>query len=591
MTKNGAPRAKTRQSFSIKPLRFLWQFLAQYPRELWLSFVGVVISALAILSLGYEVRSLVDSGIGKEVNLWPMLGLIVLSLILAASAYMRTYTTARLSDKIIAHLKEDLFAQSMRFTQQVYESNRLGDFLSRLSTDLENLRSFISGSGAVALRSVIQLLGGTLLLVSVSAPMTVYVFALIPLVILPIYFLGKKVRNLTKTTQDQEGLVQGIIEEHLSSMVLVKAFNAQLSALEKLHLQNSLRGDNAQKRSFYRSLMIALIIGLIFMAMTMILWIGLNQVHAGTLSAGQLIAFIFYAILVAGSLNSLTEVVSEGLVTLGSIARLMDLYTFPQESDNPKVTVLLPANTPLSITFDEVNFIYPGQHMQALHHASFEVPAGQVVALVGPSGAGKSTIFKLLLRFFDPHKGSIKINGFELADFSLQQLRSLFALVPQDPTMFHGSLLENLRFGNPNASEDEVMHAAQAAYVDEFAAKLPQGYDTIIGEKGVRLSGGQKQRVALARALLKDSPIFLLDEATNALDSLSEDLVQKAIHNKLKHKTALIIAHRLSTVQNANSILLVDQGHIMAQGTHGELLKHNQLYRDLAEKQFLGSHG
>lgn len=577
--------------FSPKPFVFLWHYLKLYPRDIMLSAVGVVISALAILSLGFEFRELIDLQTTLNTSPWPIMGLLFISVVLAGSAFMRTYITARLADKVVGQMKEDLFDHSLRFTQQVYESNRLGDFLARLSTDLENLRNFLSGSTAVALRSVIQFLGGSILLLSVSPRMTAYVFMIIPLVIIPIFFLGKKVRLLTKATQDQEGLVQGLIEEHLSSMVMVKAFNAQKSALDKLHVQNAIRGRNARERSRYRSIMISLIIGLIFSAMTMVLWLGLKHVHSGTLSPGQLISFLFYAVLVAGSMNSLAEVISEGATALGSMNRVMDIYTFPKETEQAHDPVPVDPDRPLSIEFSDVNFTYPGHHTQALYHANFDIPAGKVVALVGPSGAGKSTIFKLLLRFFNPNNGIISIDGKPITHFTLEQLRSLFALVPQDPTMFHGSLLDNLQFGNPLSDEDDVMRAAQAAYVDEFAAKLPEGYDTIIGEKGVRLSGGQKQRVALARALLKDAPIFLLDEATNSLDSVSEDLVQKALHNRLAHKTALIIAHRLSTVQNAHKILVIDNGQVVAEGTHSELLGKNKLYRDLAEKQFLGNHG
>lgn len=575
------------------PLLFLGESLKKYPWDIAKALIAVILTSAAILGVGYGLRTLVDKGFGAEnIELLNTSALILvgLALTLALSAYLRTSTTAWLGEKIINDLRQKIFSHILSLTIETFERTRLGDLLSRLNTDCDQIRTFISGSAAVALRTLLQLVGGTTLLIISSPQLTLYVFAIIPFVIIPISLFGKKVKNLTHEAQALDGEALSFAEERINALTMIKSFTAETYAnavFEKL-LKKKL--SLVKKRTHYRSLLISLVIALIFSAIAGILWVGAHEVIENRLTPGQLSSFVFYAIVVAGSMNSFAEIISNFNLTLGATTRLTELLEYPTEKiQHPPIEAT--KAQPLSfhsLAFQNISFTYPARpDATVLDPISFTLKQGQKIALVGPSGVGKSTLFKLLLRFYQPNQGSILLNKKNINTYNLKDVRDLFTLVPQDPVIFNTSIFNNIALGNPQATREEVLEAAQKAHIDEFATKFPQGYKTELGEKGVRLSGGQKQRIALARAILKNAPIFLLDEATNALDSQSEQRIQEALKSILKDKSALIIAHRLSTVKEADQIIVLNNKTIDAVGTHAQLMKSSPLYKTLAKQQFL----
>ncbi len=569
------------------PLLFLWQALKVYPLDIAKALVAVILTAAAILGVGYGLRSLVDQGFSAEnselLNTSALI-LVGLALTLAFSAYLRTSTTAWLSEKIINDLRQKLFDHILHLNIETFERTRLGDLLSRLNNDCDQVRAFISGSAAVALRTILQLIGGTTLLIISSPTLTLYVFGIIPFVIIPISVFGKKVKHLTHKAQALDGEALSVAEERISALTMLKSFTAEAQSNALFSHLQSKKLRLVKERTHYRSLLISLVIALIFSAIAGILWIGAKEVIDDNITAGQLSAFVFYAIVVAGSMNSFAEIISNFNLTLGATSRITELLDKPTESSSSSNTL----TTFKTLAFKDISFTYPARpDVEVLHNISLSLKQGQKIALVGPSGVGKSTLFKLLLRFYKQSHGSILLNGQPFESYDLHSTRTLFTLVPQDPVIFNTSILNNIALAKPDASKEEILKAAKRAYIPEFADKFPEGYKTELGEKGVKLSGGQKQRIALARAILKDAPIFLLDEATNALDSQSEHHIQKALHAVLKDKSAIIIAHRLSTVKEADQIIVLNDKRIEAVGTHGELMKTSLLYKTLAQQQFL----
>jgi len=579
------------------PLLFLWNNLKKYPGDIAKALLAVVLTSAAILGVGYGLRTLVDKGFSAENNeLLNMsaLFLVGLAFILAFSAYLRTSTTAWLGEKMINDLRQKVFSHTMSLTVETFERNRLGDLLSRLNTDCDQIRTFVSGSAAVALRTLLQLIGGTTLLIISSPQLTLYVFAIIPFVIIPISLFGKKVKALTHEAQALDGEALSFAEEHINALTMIKSFTAEAYANAVFEKRQRKKLSLVKRRTHYRSLLISLVIALIFSAIAGILWVGAREVIADRLTAGQLSSFVFYAVVVAGSMNSFAEIISNFNLTLGATTRITELLDKPTEP--PSLQGEEAGSTPFSwapsafhsLDFKNISFTYPARpDAEVLNDISFTFHQGQKIALVGPSGVGKSTLFKLLLRFYQPTRGEILLNNKPLKDYEIEKVRNLFTLVPQDTVIFNTSIINNIALGNPRATRAEILQAARKAHIDEFAAKFPQGYETELGEKGVRLSGGQKQRVALARAILKDAPIFLLDEATNALDSQSEQRIQEALRTILKDKSALIIAHRLSTVKEADQIVVLNEKTVDAVGTHAQLMKSSSLYKTLAKQQFL----
>lgn len=584
---------------SPAPLLFLWHNLKKYPWDITKALLAVLLTSAAILGVGYGLRTLVDKGFtaeNSELLNTSALFLVGLALTLAFSAYLRTSTTAWLGEKIINDLRQKVFSHTMNLTIESFERNRLGDLLSRLNTDCDQIRTFISGSAAVALRTLLQLIGGTTLLIISSPQLTLYVFGIIPFIIVPISLFGKKVKALTHDAQALDGEALSFAEERINALTIIKSFTAETYANAVFAKLQNKKLSLVKRRTHYRSLLISLVIALIFSGIAGILWVGAHEVIADRLTAGQLSSFVFYAIVVAGSMNSFAEIISNFNMTLGATTRITELLDKPTEPPSHKNKGKEALSQGLSwnpqsfqsLEFKEISFTYPARaHVEVLNKISFTLHKGQKIALVGPSGVGKSTLFKMLLRFYQPNQGDILLNNTSLKTYNLDDIRNLFTLVPQDPVIFNTSIINNIALGNPHATREEILEAAKQAHIDEFATNFPKGYETELGEKGVRLSGGQKQRVALARAILKNAPIFLLDEATNALDSQSEQRIQEALHRILKDKSALIIAHRLSTVKEADQIIVLSEKTIDAVGTHTQLMKTSPLYKTLAKQQFL----
>lgn len=568
--------------------RRIWPYVKPYQGYVWLSAGALIIAAGTVLSLGYGVRILVDYGFGsKEENLLNqgVLVLLCASFLLAGAAYVRTSTTAWLGEKVTADLRAKLFRHLLQLDQIFFEEQRVGALLSRLYNDTTLIRTVISTSAALAFRSVLQAVGAISLLVLSSPKLSLFAGAVIPLVLMPIALLGRRVKTASHEAQRLQGHLSGFVDEVLSAISTVHAFRTEERFYTRYLSETETYFKAIGKRIGFRSFLIALVIGLSFSAITFVLWMGGRDVLAGELTAGELSKFIFYAVVVAGSLNNLGDVLGEIHQANGALEHILEvLYVVPQVRDPDKPRPLKPLQK-TAIQFEKVTFYYPTHpENAALKEISFEINSGEKVALVGPSGAGKSTIFQLLLRFYDIQSGTIRIGEQGIQEIMLADLRSQFAYVPQDPVIFHASLFENLTLGASFKLEG-VTKACEQAYLMPFIKTLPKGFKTPLGERGVRLSGGQRQRLSLARALLLKAPILLLDEATSALDATSEFEVQKALEEVMKDKTTLIIAHRLSTVLKADRILVLDRGRIVEEGNHASLLKAKGLYATLAEKQ------
>jgi ATP-binding cassette subfamily B protein len=468
-----------------------------------------------------------------------------------------------------------------------FEATRTGEVISRLINDTTMLETLIGASASVAIRNSLLMIGGLAMLAATSLKLTLLVLAGVPVVVVPIILFGRRVRRLARATQDRVSDVGAFLDESLHEIRLVQAYGHEDADRRRFAERVEAAFGTAVDRIRQRALLVAAVIVLVFGAVGVILWIGGHDVVAGRLSAGDLSAFVFYAVLVAGAVGSLSEVVGDLQRAAGATERLFELLSVQPEIRAPAQPVALPRQSQGSLSFDGVTFRYPSRpDTPALDRFTLEVRTSEKVALVGPSGAGKTTAFQLLLRFYDPQEGRVRIDGVDLATADPREVRRRIALVPQEPVIFAASVLENVRYGRPQAGDADVRAACDAAYAREFIERLPHGYSSALGERGVRLSGGQRQRIAIARAILADRPILLLDEATSSLDAESERIVQLALERLMAGRTVLMIAHRLATVRHADRIAVMDAGRIVAIGTHDELVRDNPLYSRLAALQF-----
>ena len=590
-------------SFSIKTdnLKTFLPYLKPYKNRIVVALFALIFSALIILVIGFGLQHFVDQGVNTpdSHSLTPVfIFLVVCVFILAASAFVRMTTTSWLSEQVSQDLRRDLFTHLLSFDSLTLENLKTSDLILRLENDTALIRSALNSSVAVALRSLIQILGSLIFLVVTSLKLTGFVMLIIPLCSLPLIFLGRRIRWLTNETQKKQDCLSIFVHETIGALKTVQAFCQESQQAQRFESLSTSYLSATHRKGQARALIVALIIAIVFGSIAMTLWIGAEDVFRGEISFGQLSAFLFYAVVAAGSLNSLGDVSGEIMSAFQALTRIDQLKKLSsalglQASPNAqiitsdiKVMTSLPDFQSLTIEFKNVTFFYPSRpESPALRNLSFKIQAGQTVAVVGPSGAGKSTLFQLLFRFYDPQKGQIFLGINNIQDISLTTLRSIFSHVPQEPDIFDLSLWDNIAFSRPNALPEEIHQAAGLAFVDEFATLLPQGFNTLVGEQGIRLSGGQKQRLAIARALLYRAPILLLDEATNALDAESEHSVQKGLDQAFKDRTRLVIAHRLATVVHADHILVLDQGHLVEQGTHQDLIKQNGLYAHLAKYQ------
>ena len=578
------------QQLGFSTLGSLLRFLSPYKREIAVFLVALLLTAGITLSIGQGLRLLIDGGFAEQSkdNLnTGVLFIIGMAILMATGTYVRFYLISWLGERVSADIRTAVFNHVISLHPAFFETNRSGDIMSRLTSDTTLLQSIIGSSMSIALRSGISSLGALIMLLATNFKLSLIVLAAVPAILVPILYFGRRVRNLSRQSQDSIASVGSYAGEVIQQIKIVQSFTQE--SFEKAAFGLEVEGAFriAKKRIGQRAILTALVILAIFGALSAMLWFGGRDVMAGTMTGGDLGAFLFYAMLMAVGIASLSEVYGELQRAAGATERLMELLHAPNEIKLSELVKVNVSNLPATLAFDAVTFCYPSRpHQPALNQFSINIPDGKIVALVGPSGAGKSTLFALIQRFYDPQAGTLQFGGSNIRELNLEHLRQQIAVVDQQPTLFTGDVMYNIRYGKSGATDAQVVEAAKAAHADDFINELPLGYASNLGEQGVRLSGGQRQRIAIARALLKDPRILLLDEATSALDSESEYKVQLALDKLMKGRTTVIIAHRLSTILHADEIIVMEGGKKVAAGSHQELLSASPLYARLAELQF-----
>jgi ATP-binding cassette subfamily B protein len=579
------PKAK-----SLRPLRALIPFLKPHGWILASALGALVSAAVAILIVPVSLRQLIDHGlVANNVGLINryFLGFLAAAVVFGIFAALRFYLVTWLGERVVADLRESVYRRVVRMDPTFFEVTRTGEVLSRLTADTTLVQAISGVNLSIILRSVLNLIGSLVMLALTSARLTGVILMLILLVIVPILIVGRRVRRLSRATQDRIADTSSLVDETLNAIQTVQAFTLEELQSSRYAAAVELSFKAAIRRSRMRAALTAIGTALVFSGVTYVLWLGAQDVMAQRMTAGQLGQFLIYALLVATSVASLTEMWGEVQRAAGAMERLAELLAAEPGITAPPAPMLLPARVRGDVSFDAVWFRYPSRpDAWALSDLSLDVRSGETVAIVGPSGAGKSTSFQLLLRFYDPERGAIRIDGHPIAQLDPQALRRQIGFVPQDTVLFGASARDNIGYGRPGSSDAQIEAAARAAAADEFLRALPAGYDTFLGERGTRLSGGQRQRIAIARAILKDPPILLLDEATSSLDAESERLVQTALAELMRGRTTLVIAHRLATVLKADRIAVLEAGRLVAIGTHARLLRDSPLYARLAALQF-----
>jgi ATP-binding cassette subfamily B protein len=584
-TNSERPKAK-----SLKPLRTLWPFITPYARTLIAAMTALLIASVAMLSMPVALRYLIDNGFLAQdpatVNRyfgWFLAAALVFSLFAALRYYLVTW----LGERVVADIRNAVYARVIRMDPSFFEVTRTGEVLSRLTTDTTLVQS-ISGSGlSIALRSTLSLIGGLVMLILTSPQMATYTLAGIVVVVLPVIIVGRLIRKLSRQSQDRVADTSGLAGETLNAMQTVQSFTLEDLQIGRYAQAVTDSFRTAVRRIRMNAVLVALAFALVFCMLTLFLSAGSRAVQAGEMTGGQLGQFLMYAFFVGSSATALSSLWGEVQRAAGAMERLAELLAAEPVIRAPAHPESLTQRVQGRIRFDQVGFRYPSRpDTLAMDDFSLDVEAGDTVAIVGPSGAGKSTSFQLLLRFYDVDRGKILVDDADISNLDPRELRRQVGLVPQETVLFGESAMENIRYGRPEASDEEVRQAAVMAAADGFIRELPEGYETFLGERGTRLSGGQRQRIAIARAILKDPPILLLDEATSSLDAESERLVQAALEGLMQNRTTLVIAHRLATVKKVNRIVVMNHGKIEAVGTHQDLIRESELYAHLAELQF-----
>ncbi len=578
------------RSRNVGVLVSMLQFLKPYRWHVLAAMVALIFTAGVTLSLGQGIRILIDQGFGEgaasnlDQVIMIFMGLVVL---LAFGTFARFFLVSWIGERVSADIRREVYNHVVELHPGFFETNLSGEIQSRITTDTTILQSVIGSSVSMALRNTLMFLGGIILLFVTNPKLTGIVLLSVPLVVMPLVLFGRYVRKLSRTSQDKIATFGGHVGESLKNIKIVQAFNHQDHDREVFSTQVEDAFGVAVRRIKFRAWLTTVVITIVFGAMAYMLWVGGHDVIAGRITAGELAAFIFYAMMVAMSVGVISEVYSDLQRAAGATERLLELLHADNLIEPPAEPQLLPAEVKGEVVIDDISFFYPSRpDTAAIDHLNLTVPAGSSLALVGSSGAGKTTLVDLLLRFYDIQQGTIRFDGVDIRELDPKDLRQHIAIVPQQPVLFSDTVLENIRYGCPEATEEDVIAAAKAAYADEFINRLPDGYQSFVGESGVRLSGGQRQRIAIARAVLNDPKLLLLDEATSALDAESEFKVQQALEHLMKDRTTIVIAHRLATVVNVDTIAVLEHGRLVAQGSHQQLLKDSSLYTRWASLQF-----
>lgn len=581
-------RSKSNKNLSI--LLKLNTFVAPYKWRVAAALIALVATATLTLSVGYGVRILIDQGFAQQ-SLQDLTSaiqfIVVITLCIAIGTFFRFYLVSSVGERVSADIRLAVFNHVISLHPSYFETHSSGDIMSRLTTDTTLLQSIIGSSFSMAMRSALMCVGAMIMLFATNVKLTLIVLASVPFVLVPILVYGRRVRALSRQSQDSMADVGSYAGEAIEHIKTVQSFNSEPHEKAAFAVEVEKAFEVGRQRVKQRAILISGVIVIVFSAIAGMLWVGGSDVIHGKMSAGNLGAFVFYAIMVASSMATISEVLGELQRAAGATERLVEILQVESDIRAPDQSTPISATLPAEVTFDSVSFHYPSRPNQpAIQALNLTAEEGKVLALVGPSGAGKTTLFELLQRFYDPQQGQVLFAGIDIRRFDPNELRRQMALVPQQPALFSHNVLHNIRYGNPEATDEQVIEAAKKAHAHEFIEKLPDGYHSFLGERGVRLSGGQKQRIAIARAILKDPKILLLDEATSALDSESEHHVQQALEALMKGRTTLIIAHRLSTIQHADKIAVLDGGELIDIGDHQSLMQTCELYQRLVALQF-----
>lgn len=574
----------------LQPLRRLLPFMLAYPVRLTLTVLFLLTSAITSLAIPAMLGGVIDQGfIEKNLDMVGRYGFIIIAIaaVMALASGARFYFISVIGERVIADLRQAVFSHLLRLDARYFDTNRVGELTSRLNGDVAIIRGAVGSSFSLVLRSMVTIIGALVMMVLTSPVLTAAVVIAVPTILVPVVLYSRRLRGMSRKTQDALADLSAMATEMLGAPRTVKSFTQEESQSEfyREHSEESFRAE--VRRLSARALLVSLVIFLGTCALVGLVWWGARAVFEGSVTAGQLAQFMVYALMASGALTNVSEVLGSLQTIAGSTERLTEILDTEAAIEDPKNPVALPQPSLGTVAFDRVSFSYDQTtNGKVLDELSFSVAKGETVALVGPSGSGKSTTLSLLQRFYDVTAGSIMVDGVNIRDAKLFDLRQRFAYVEQEPTIFAGTIADNIRFGKPDATDAEIEAAARSALVHDFVVDLPAGYHTVVGERGVMLSGGQKQRLAIARAILKNAPILLLDEATSALDAQSERLVQMALEHLMAGRTTLVIAHRLATIRDANKILVLEAGKIIDQGTHEELVAKGGRYAELAKLQF-----
>jgi len=582
-----------KRSARLRPLLALAPYVARYRGRAALALVSLTVAAITTLVVPVAVRRMIDFGFTSEgiarINSYFSVMIAVVAVLAFASA-SRFYLVMTIGERIVADLRRDVFAHLISLSPAFFDSSRSGELMSRLTADTTQIKSAVGASVSIALRNIMMFIGATAMMVITSPRLSGLVLLAIPAIVLPLVAFGRWVRRLSRNAQDTLADATAYASELVGAIRTVQAYTGERLANARFGGEVEQAYEAARNSTRARAVLTAIIIFIVFTSVVVILWIGSNDVLAGSISPGRLGQFVLYAAFAALALGQLSEVWGEVSAASGASERLFEILRVRSQVAAPASPRALPQPARGDVSFENISFAYPTRpNALAVDGVSLSVRAGEKVAIVGPSGAGKSTLFHLLLRFYDPTSGTISLDGVPVRTADPGEVRKRIALVPQESVVFAATARENIRFGRPEATDAEVEHAADLAHASEFIRRLPGGFDAQLGERGVTLSGGQRQRIAIARAILRDAPLLLLDEATSSLDAESETLVQTALEELMRHRTTLVIAHRLATVLSCDRIMVLDQGRIVEQGTHASLVAAGGLYARLARLQFEGA--